>query len=54
MDTSSEIRTLADEELNAVSGGADESWWSGTDEVAEFKQLALSLARSCGVLGPTF
>jgi bacteriocin-like protein len=54
MDKRSEIRNLTDEELNAVTGGADESWWSGTDEVAEFKQLALELARCCGVLGPTF
>jgi bacteriocin-like protein len=54
MDKGSEFRNLTDEELNAVTGGADESWWSGTDEVAEFKQLALELARCCGVLGPTF
>jgi bacteriocin-like protein len=54
MDMSSEIRNLTEEELASVTGGADETWWSGTDEVAERKELALSLARCCALLGPTF
>ena len=54
MDNSSEVRSLTDVEMDAVTGGASsETWWSGTDEAAEFAQLALSVARCCGVLGST-
>ena len=54
MDKSSEVRSLTDDEMDAVAGGAgSESWWSGTDEAAAFAQLALSVARCCGVLGST-
>lgn len=53
MDNSSEVRSLTDVEMDAVTGGASsETWWSGTDEAAEFAQLALSVARCC-VLGST-